>query len=133
MCKVFASMRAFFKALMILVGMAFVGFGAILVHASWWSRGYPEAERMQPIVWEVAMHIRDLKSRREPLPASLEKLLSPLGREKRQKLQRYSILWESSFDPVLLVKINDRFGFAVDAGGNPSWLTDKLLEKYFPK
>lgn len=126
-------MKAPVVILLSLAGLGVLALAAVFTFHSWSMRDYNEAECIQPVVWRLAGEIRRLKDHRQPLPASSEALLSCLNADERGALQKCVIHWDPLTDPVLLIEVNESYGFTVDAGGVPQWLPMHLRSEALTK
>ncbi len=94
-------------------------------------RGYNEAEAVQPLVWKLAERMRGLHDR-DYLPlASADEWLAELSVEESQLLRHCQLRWTPDLDPKFALKVNDRFGFQINAKGEPGWLGEGKLAALF--
>lgn len=112
-------------ACVLVVGVAAIG------RATYEFRGYREAEAVQPVVWRLAERMRGLHDRHYLPLASADEWLAELSVEERQLLRDCQLRWTPDLDPKFALKVNDRFGFQINAKGEPGWLGGDKLAALF--
>lgn len=103
--------------------LALQGAGWLMFHHYW------EAEPYVEPVYNLAAEIRGHE--KNELPSSLDDLLVKLDPKDIEKLKLKKMYWTPTSNPVFLIKINAKFGFLINQEGQPAWITQKDLSKYF--
>lgn len=133
MKRCFQILHVMLKVFVITV-VCLLAVGAVAIGREIYSfRGYREAEAVQPVVWKVAERMIELNDRKYLLPASVDEWLAELSVEERLLLRNCQLRLTPDLDPMFAAKVNDRYGFQIDAKGQPAWMAAEKLAPLFSR
>lgn len=90
---------------------------------------YGEAEPLVQIIWPLANEMESYFSERGTFPESLDDIASFSPDLDLSPLDDYDPVLNTGEDPLFLLRVNDRYSFAISRDFVPSWVTRDQAEQ----